>query len=83
MQKSIENCLWQWDFCTPESLSYVLCPKGLALRRSKCKALCEPMVISLEDNIKTMLIVSNTNKENSEAHDLKPSVLSWRKQTEI
>lgn len=43
----------------------------------------ESMVISLADNIKTMLIVSNTNKENSEAHDLKPSVLSWRKQTEI
>ena len=22
LQKSIENCFWQWDFCTPESYSY-------------------------------------------------------------
>ena len=34
MQKSIKNCLWQWDFCTLESLSHGLCSKCTDLLNS-------------------------------------------------
>ena len=47
IRKSIYNSLREWNLLTPESLSYVLCPKGLALRRPKRIALRRPEGLAL------------------------------------